>query len=139
MYKTDYVHKALELLNDTTTYRLLAEAPTARMATKINKTLKKLLKMQRIIREERWKMWADASNIAKFYGLSNVHKEDISLRSIVSLPGALTNNLPKELWKYLELLTWESNHVVNNAQQLLDKIKDIKTGEDVMLSFCVTE
>lgn len=56
MYKTDYVHKALELLNDTTTYRLLAEAPTARMATKINKTLKKLLKMQRIIREERWKM-----------------------------------------------------------------------------------
>jgi hypothetical protein len=73
------------------------------------------------------------------YELPKVHKEGVSLRPIVSLPGTPTYKLAKELWRRLKHLITGSEHVITNAGQFLHKLQDIKIEEDeVMLSYDVT-
>ncbi|WP_353803323.1 hypothetical protein, partial [Acinetobacter baumannii] len=59
-----------------------------------------------------------------FYGLPKVHKEGIPLRPIVSLPGAPTYKLSKELRKQLLYLTSNSEYSVKSATEFLEKIRD---------------
>ncbi|KER25529.1 hypothetical protein T265_07045 [Opisthorchis viverrini] len=105
----------------------------------VNTTLKKLQETHEITRQERWKMKADDTNIAQFYGLPKVHKEGTPLRPIVSLPGTPTYKLAKDLWRRLKHLISGSEHTVNNAGQFLHKLRNVSIEDDeVMLSFDVT-
>ncbi len=67
----------------------------------------------------------DASS-AKFYKLSKIHKENIPLRPIVSLPGSPTYKLSKHLAMILHPLVKTSTHTINNANAFLINIKDLK-------------
>ncbi|KER31053.1 hypothetical protein T265_02616 [Opisthorchis viverrini] len=139
MDKPDYIEKAKQLLNDTTTYKPIDHDPTSNVINRINTTLKKLQETHEITRQERWKMKADDTNIARFYGLPKVHKEGTPLRPIVSLPGTPTYKLAKDLWRRLKHLISGSEHTVNNAGQFLHKLRNVSIEDDeVMLSFDVT-
>ena len=67
----------------------------------------------------------DAST-AKFYGLPKIHKENIPLRPIVSLPGSPTYELSKYLAMILHPLVKTSTHTINNTNEFLTIIKDLK-------------
>lgn len=97
MDKTDYNRNGKQLLNDTTVYRLLDTDPAARLQTSFNKNLKKLEDMQRITKEERWRVRVDAYNIEHFCGLPKVHNTGTPLRPIFSSPAALAYSLAREL------------------------------------------
>ena len=84
MDKEDYLSKAKQLLNDTTTYRELTNDPTSRLIKDINNNLKRLQDLGELTRSERWKMRADETTLAQFYGLPKVHKVGTPLRPIVS-------------------------------------------------------
>lgn len=97
-----------QLLKDTNIYRLADKDPTVKLEIKINETLEKLQGIQRITKKERWKITADDYNIAEIYGLLKVHKEDIPLKPIISMPAAPINNLTKELWRQLKPVTGQN-------------------------------
>jgi hypothetical protein len=81
----------------------------------------------------------DAST-AKFYGLPKLHKENIPLRPIVSLPGSptLTYELSKYLAMILHPLVKTSPHTINNANTFLTNITDLKLElDEIMISFDV--
>ena len=77
----------------------------------------------------------DAST-AKFYGLPKIHKENIPLRPIVSLPGTPTYELSKYLAMILHPLVKTSPHTINNANTFFTNIKDLQPDE-IMISFDV--
>lgn len=99
--KIDDVHKAKQLLNDTSPHRLQHMDLTRKLETKINNSLKRLQDMQRTTREEQRRMRLDASNNKQYYGLLQ-RKEVIPLKPIIPLPGVLKYNLPEELWRGLK-------------------------------------
>ena len=55
---------------------------------------------------------------AKFYGLPKIHKENIPLRPIVSLPGSPTYLLSKYLAMVLHPLVKTSPHTIDNAMMI---------------------
>lgn len=75
--------------------------------------------MQTIIKEGRWEMRADGSNITQFYILLKVYKEGSRVRSINVRPGTLTSNLAERLCMRLKLLICKSDHITAKAQQFL--------------------
>ena len=139
MNKADYVQRAEQLLDDATTYRQIDVDPTQKLVNQINTTITKLQKAQEITKQEAWRMRPGDSSIARFYGLPKIHKDGAPLRPIVSLPGSATYNLSKEMWKRLKHLVSGSSNSINNAQQFLEKLRDIEIEEDeIMVSFDVT-
>ena len=79
----------------------------------------------------------DAST-AKFYGLRKIHKENIPLRPIVSLPGSPTYELSKHLAVILHQLKHQPIQLTINADAFLTNIKDLKLEPDeIMISFDV--
>lgn len=105
-----------QLLNGTNTYYLLDTDPTAELEKKINEALKRLQELQRITKEECWKMRALASNAAPFYGLPNAHKESISLIPTVSFPGTAETSESTDKWTY--------------SRHFLSKLKYVTLEED---------
>ena len=88
MNKSDYIDKANNLLQDPMTYQPLKSDPGKTTLNHINQKLK-LLKKQEKIDENTYKQIRSNDAItAKFYGLPKIHKENIPLRPIVSLPGS---------------------------------------------------
>ena len=62
---------------------------------------------------------SDASTHARFYGLPKIHKENIPLRPIVSLPESSAYELSKYLAMILHPLVKTSSHTINNANTFL--------------------
>ena len=74
----------------------------------------------------------------KFYGLPKVHKEGIPLIPIVSNIGAAIYETSKELARIMKPLGGKSIYHVQNTQNFIQQIKDIKLQEDqCMISFDV--
>eukprot|EP00061_Rhincodon_typus_P011351 g36292.t1 len=94
--------KAQALLADTDTYQQVAIDATPQLA---NRTLKSL-KMQ----DKYMRMKPEGSNNPCSYGLPKVHKPDIPLSPIVSLPGTPSHKLAKDLQQRLK-------HLIDNAQR----------------------
>ena len=109
------------------------------MIKEINKNLKKLQEVNELTKSERWRMRADETTLAQFYGLPKIHKVGTPLRPIVFLPGTPTYNLSKELFKKLNPLIHNSPHSITNAIEFLQKLEGIELDEnDIMISFDVT-
>lgn len=82
-------------------------------------------------------MRAGTCNIAHLCGLPEVHKEGIPPSSIISLPGAPTSILAKELWGCPKTLTGEPNHSIK-CPTFFGQIKYVSLEEDeIMLSLDV--
>ncbi|XP_072414136.1 uncharacterized protein [Chiloscyllium punctatum] len=83
-------------------------------------------------------MKPESNNTPRFYGLPKVHKPDIPLRPIVSLPGTPSYKLAKELQKLKHLISG-SIHSIQSTQEFLDIIRNIHIDkEETTVSFDVT-
>ena len=125
MNKADYIEKANTLLNDTNTYTKLDSDPTKTTTTRINNQLKTLKDKKKLNITTYNHLRSSDATIAKFYGLPKIHKPDIPLRPIVSLPGSPTYNLAKHLASILKPLTESSAHAVNNVNSFLSCTKNL--------------
>ena len=138
MDKSDYTNKAKTLINDTNTYQPLDTDPSKTTVNRINKKLKSLKDQDKLNKRTYDQIRPKDATIAKFYGLPKIHKDNIPLRPIVSLPGSPTYNLSKYLSDILKPLVSTSPHSVKNVNAFLSKIKDIHVEPDeIMISFDV--
>ena len=78
------------------------------------------------------------ASTTKFYGLPKIHKENIPLRPIVSLPGSPSYELSKYLAMILQPLVKTSPHTINNTNSFLTNNKDLKlVSDEILISFDV--
>ncbi|GAA53197.1 hypothetical protein CLF_109743 [Clonorchis sinensis] len=76
------INKAKALLSDTTTYRHIENHQSKNLENEISRKLKKAQELQRITREEYWKMRTQDPAVPRFYGLSEVHRDDTTTSRI---------------------------------------------------------
>ncbi|XP_072436559.1 uncharacterized protein [Chiloscyllium punctatum] len=137
--KADYIQKAQQLLADTNTYQKREFDPTPQLTNRINNTLRNLQKNGQITKSDLQRMKPESNNTPRIYGLPKVHKPDIPLRPIVSLPGTPSHKLAKELQQKLKHLISGSRQSIQSTQEFLDIIRNIHIDkEETMVSFDVT-
>ena len=110
MNKSDYIDKANTLLKDTKTYQPLDTDPSKTTVNRINMKLKQLKDKDKLEETNYKRIRPNDASTAKFYGLPKIHKENILLRPIVSLPGSSTYELSKYLAMILHPLVKTSPH-----------------------------
>ena len=129
--RTDYIRKAKDLLQDTSTYRTIKEDPTSRLKSRLINILKKV-KAESGMQENIYrKMYPTGACPLKFYGLPKIHKKNIPLRPIVSSIGSVSYGVAKELAKIIKPLMGCSVHHVQNSTQFVEEMKRtrIEQGE----------
>ena len=84
------------------------------------------------------RLYPTGASPPKFYGLPKVHKSGMPLRPIVSSIGSVTYETSKKLSRILEPLVERSPHHVQNNQEFLKQLEDIKLGpDDIIMSYDV--
>ena len=125
MDKEDYVQKTRELL-DQPTYRSISNDPTIKYKNKLVNLLKAVKTGGEIAETLHKRLYPTRAGFPKFYGLPKIHKEGIPLRPIVSSIGAASYETAKELARFLKPLVGKSIYHVQNTQDFIQQIKDIK-------------
>ena len=75
--KVDYIKKAKEVLEDTSTYRVIHTDPTSRLKNNLINTLRKV-KAETGMQDNIYKkMYPTGVSPPKFYGLPKIHKKTI--------------------------------------------------------------
>ena len=90
MDRTDYANKANDLLQDKNTYKKTWQEPDKNNHSRINNKLKSLKDQQKLENKTYLKIRPSDATTARFYGLPKIHKPNMPLRPIVSLPGSPT-------------------------------------------------
>ena len=137
--KVDCIKKAKEVLEDTSTYKVIHTDLTSRLKNKLINTLRKV-KAETGIQDNIYKkMYPTGVSPPKFYGLPKIHKKNIPLRPIISSIGSVTYRVAKELARIINPLMGCSPHHVNNSKQFADEMKEMKLEEgECITSYNVT-
>nr|VZI30438.1 unnamed protein product [Spirometra erinaceieuropaei] len=126
--KTDYLQKAKGLLEDRQFYVPCATNPLKALTRGINATLLALENSGVIKPTDRRMARPQDTALARFYGLTKVHKDSAPLRPIVSLKGTPTYGLAKWLFRRLNFLAAESD-TTNLASETIDLLPQSKYDE----------
>ena len=122
----DYIRKAKEILEDTNTYRVIHTDPTSRLKNKLINILKRTKAATGMQDNIYKKMYPTGVSPPKFYGLPKIHKKNIPLRPIVSSIGSVAYGVAKVLAEIIKPLMDCSQHHVNNSQQFVEEMKEMK-------------
>ena len=134
----DYINKALTLLQDTNTYKVLPKDPTSQLKNKLISLLKDI-KLTGGLSTNKYKQLYPTSAVpTSFYGLPKIHKTGTPLRPIVSSMGSITYGDAKELAHIIKPLVGQSPHHLKNTQYFIQQLqgKKLEPGE-VITSFDV--
>ena len=135
--KEEYIKKADELLSQSS-YRNISTDPTNRYKNKLITLLKKIKTEGGMDDATYRRLYPTGASPPKFYGLPKVHKSGMPLRPIVSSIGSVTYETSKELSRILKPLVGRSPHHVQNNQEFLKQLEDIKLGpDDIIMSYDV--
>ena len=135
--KEEYTRKAEELLSQPS-YKTILTDPTNKYKNKLI-TLLKRIKTEGGIDEATYRrLCPTGASPPKFYGLPKVHKSGMPLRPIVSSIGSVTYVTSKELSRILKPLVGRSPHHVQNNQEFIQQLEDIKLrSDDIIMSYDV--
>nr|VZI15779.1 unnamed protein product [Spirometra erinaceieuropaei] len=137
--KTDYLQKAKNLLENRHFYAPCETNRVKTLTREINATLLALENSGAIIPTDRRMAGAKETALARFNGLSKVHKDGARLRPIVSLKGIPMYGLAKCLFRRFKFLTADSDTTTCSSTQFLEKLKRVShLPNKVMVSFDVT-
>ena len=129
MDTVEYIRKAKEILEDTNTYRVIDTDPTSRLKNKLVNIFRRT-KAETGLQDNIYKkMYPTGVSPAKFYGLPKIHKKNIPLRPIVSIIGSVAYGVAKVLAEIIKPLMGCSQHHVNNSQQFVEEMKELKLEE----------
>ena len=93
MDKTDYDKRLLTILEDNTTYQQLQKNPTPNSKKIVTEFVSQLVADNKITKIQSYRLKSSNGGASVLYGLPKLHKENTSLRPIVSFPGSTTYNL----------------------------------------------
>ena len=137
MDREDYIRKAEELL-DQPAYKTIPTDPTTKYKNKLISLLKTIRTEGGINDVNYRRLYPTGAGSPKFYGLPEVHKEEMPLRPIVSSIGAVAYETAKELSRILKPLVGKSPYQVQNNQEFLQHLEGIKLGPDeIIMSYDV--
>ena len=136
--KQEYVKKVEDLLQESS-YKKIADDPTAKQKNKLISILKNI-KADGGLKDELYRrLYPTGAGSPKFYGLPKIHKSGIPLRPIISSIGTVTYNTAKELARILKPLVGLSKHHIHNTIDFVEQIKEVKLKkEESMVSYDVT-
>ena len=97
MDQEDYTNKALTLLKDPNTYKVLPKDPTIQLKNKLIFLLKDIKQTGGLSINKCKQLYPTSALPPKFYGLPKIHKTGTPLRPIVSSRGSITYGVAKEL------------------------------------------
>nr|VZI05808.1 unnamed protein product [Spirometra erinaceieuropaei] len=80
---------------------------------------------------------AQATALARFYGLPKVHKEGAPLRPIASPKGTPTYGLARWLFRRLKFLTADSDTTVCSSTQFLEKLKGLSLLPNEVMNLAI--
>ena len=138
MDQEEYTNKALALLQDTNTYKVLKKDPTSKLRNKLITILKDIKHTGSLSTNKYKQLYPTSTVPPKFYGLPKIHKVSTPLRPIVSSRGFLTYGVAKELAYIIKPLVGQSPHHLKNTQHFIQSLqgKKLEPGE-VITSFDV--
>ena len=133
-----YKDKVSGMLNDTKTYEVLPNDPTASYKRKLVSLLKPLKDQGKISQRLYEHLYPTAENIPRLYCIPKLHKEGIPLRPIVDYIGSIGYHTSRLLADILSPLVGKTAHHVNNSKDLAEEFKDINvSGHEILVSFDV--
>ena len=103
--------------------------PTNKQKSKLITILRRIKAESRLEDTIYKRMYPTGASSPKLYRLPKLHKENKTLRSIVSSRGSVTYGVVKELARILKPLTRNTIHHVNISSEFADEIKKIKLEE----------
>ena len=134
-----YESKVNDLLSDEKTYSKLSKDPTTTYKNKLLKILKDLKEKKAIDQSLYEKLRPSACVVPCIYGLPKVHKNNIPVRPIVSSIGSVCYNLARFVSDLLSPLVGKSPHHIQNSQDFVASIKDLKLDDnEILTSYDVT-
>ena len=138
MDQEDYTNKALALLQDTNTYKVLPKDPTSQLKNKLISLLKDIKHTGGFSTNKYKQSYLTSAVPPKFYGLPKIHKTGTPLRPIVSSRGSITYGVAKELAYIIKPLVGQSPHHLKNTEHFIQQLqgKKLEPGE-VITSFDV--
>ena len=95
MDQEDYTNKALTVLQDTNTYKVLPKDLTSQLKNKLIYLLKDIKQTGGLTTNKYKQLYPTSAVPPKFYGLPKIHKTGTPLRPIVSSRGSITMVLPR--------------------------------------------
>ena len=135
--REEYIKKADELLSQSS-YKKISTDPTNRYKSRLITLLKKIKTEGGMYEATYRRLYPTEASPPKFYGLPKVHKSGMPLRPIVSSIGSVTYQTAKELSRILKPLVGRSPHHVQNNQDFLKQLEEIKMGpDDIIMSYDV--
>ena len=118
MDQEECTNKALTLLQDTNTYKVLKKDPTSQLKNKLITILKDIKHTGDLSTNKYMQVYPTSAVPPKFYGLPKIHKVGTPLRSIVSSRGSITYGVAKELAYIIKPLVGHS-HITSKIPNTL--------------------
>ena len=122
----DYDAKIAGLLGDDITYKKLERDPTKVYKSKLANTMKEWKRTKTISDALYYRIYPTSETVPKFYGLPNVHKNNVPLSPIVSSIGSITYKTAKFLSNVLSPLVGKTYFFLKNSTQFVKKIKKLE-------------
>ena len=138
MDQEDYTNKALTLLQDTNTYKVLPKDPTSQLKNKLISLLKDIKQTGGLSTNKCKQLYPTSVVPPNFMAFPKFHKTGTPLRPIVSSRGSITYGVAKELAHIIKPLVGQSPHHLKNTQHFIQQLqgKRLELGE-VITSFDV--
>ena len=105
---------------------------------RINNALKKLCNEGKLDDDLRKKLKSRGAKPARIYGLAKVHKDDVPLRPIVSMPATAYDNLGKWISNWLNVIP--ESKINTSSSDVSNEIRNlILSHDESLISFDVTQ
>ena len=142
MKTAEYEKKLMAILDlpqfeEVVTTRRNAKDPTLKEEERIQQALAAMVSENRIDAELFDKMKPRGSQPPRLYGMAKVHKSNVPLRPVLSMPGSAYHPVSKQVSEWLAKIP--EAQINSSAKQVSDMIKSLKlTEEEEMVSFDVS-
>ena len=132
--RSDYIHNALEHLNDPHTYRVLDGNPTSNICTGINHFLLDFLK-KGVLDEDMVAFCSPPKKArpARLYFLKKIHKTPMGIRPIVSSCDCPTENISQFLDYWLQPIMRNLPSFLKDTSQLINELRQLSVEPNTIL------
>jgi len=136
--KSDYIAKIQQLLLADGKFAQMKEDETIKRELSLQNYLRSLKKEQAIPEEVYKDIYPYGSRAGILYGLPKIHKNGAPIRPIISAIGTYNYKLAKYLDKILKPLVSESNIIIKDTFDFVNRVSQIQNNNDqYMVSFDV--
>lgn len=125
MDSEEYDSKVKQLLQDTSTYTPLEEAPTPKLKGELVNILKECKEDNVMSNQLYRQLYPKREEVPKFYGLPKIHKKDYPLRPVMPNVGSISHPVAKYLANTMGPLVGQTPQNVNNSVDFANKISDV--------------